>query len=691
MSYSLGIDLGTTYTAAAAVRDGRAEMVSLGDRGAAIPSVVFLKEDETLLTGDAANRRAVTEPGRVAREFKRRIGDPTPIMVGGSPLSADSLTSKLLRWTVDAVAKQEGGAPASVVVCHPANWGQFKTDLLRQAIAQAGLEGATTITEPEAAAVYYASQERIEPGTTIAVYDLGGGTFDSVVLRKTAGGFEVLGKPEGVERLGGVDFDEAVFQHVRSSLGGSLEELDPADPVSVAAVQRLRADCVEAKETLSTDTDVAIPVLLPNVQTEVRLTRTEFEAMIRPALGDSISALKRAIASAGLEPSAIDVVLLVGGSSRIPLVAQTVSAELGRPVRVDAHPKHAIALGAALAASPAAAAVADEVMPEIAVASPADSELAAMFSDDAAPAVLPPESQTPRETAAEMAPPVGLESSGKAGKVVAAVVVILLLIGGGAGWWFFMGPGSKSTAAGTPLPSASGPVSPAPSHTKSPEPTATGSPGGGAGTGAGPAITASGTELLAGDQSVIPFGPDAPCEDLVAGSTNGSCLQSEMAGGTAYVLISREPTAGCCESTKVDVVTYDATAGGWVVWLQAEDPDGSKWASVDAVNWDMMKDGKFVMIVAFHGQGSGSILSYNMVVFPAGGHPTVGAHPDPSSHGAAHLEGHQIDEYRAEYPNGEPDCCPPYFLHRTIRYVNGAFRVTFTEQVDPSAVPASDL
>ena len=108
---------------------------------------------------------------------------------------------------------------------------------------------------------------------------------------------------------------------------------------------------MRAKEALSSDTDVSIPVLLPNVSTEIRLTRAELEAMVRPALYDSIEALKRALRSANTTADQLQAVLLVGGSSRMPIVAQLVGAELGRPVAVDAHPKHAVALGAALLAS----------------------------------------------------------------------------------------------------------------------------------------------------------------------------------------------------------------------------------------------------------------------------------------------------------------------------------------------------
>jgi actin-like ATPase involved in cell morphogenesis len=350
--YALGIDLGTTFTAAATLRDRHAEIASLGSRAAAIPSVVLLREDETFVTGETANRRGLTEPHRVAREFKRRLGDTTPILLGGVPYSAEALMARLLRSVVEEVSRREGGQPSAICVSHPANWGPYKTDLLRQAVRMSGLEQPVTLTtEPEAAAAFYAQQQRIEPGSVVAVYDLGGGTFDAAVLRKTATGFEILGQPEGIERLGGIDFDAAVFSHVAKALGGRLSELDEDDPATIAAVARLREEVTEAKEALSSDTDVSIPVLLPNLTTEVRLTRAELEAMVRPALYDSIEALKRALRSAGVTPDELHSVLLVGGSSRMPLVAQMVGAELGRPVVVDAHPKHAVALGAAWLAS----------------------------------------------------------------------------------------------------------------------------------------------------------------------------------------------------------------------------------------------------------------------------------------------------------------------------------------------------
>jgi actin-like ATPase involved in cell morphogenesis len=354
MTYLLGIDVGTTRTAAAICRPGsrEAEIVNLGDRSSAVPSVLFIGTDGSVLVGDAAERRAVTDPDRVVREFKRRIGDPTPLNVAGRAWPAQELAARLVRWVVDRVAEREGGPATRIAVTHPASWGTHKKDLLGSALAAQGLK-VVFLAEPQAAALHYASAERVEPGSTIAVYDLGGGTFDAAVVHKdTSAGFALVGRPEGLERLGGIDFDQAVFDHVRAGMPGAFDALDDADPAVLAAVARVRRDCTEAKEALSADTEVSIPVLLPEARGSVRLHRSEFEQMIHAQVEDTVAALRRAISSAGFTPEQLSAVLLVGGSSRVPLVSQLVSEELGRPVAVDADPKNAIAKGAALALTP---------------------------------------------------------------------------------------------------------------------------------------------------------------------------------------------------------------------------------------------------------------------------------------------------------------------------------------------------
>ena len=352
--FVLGIDLGTTYSAAAIGRGSTVEACVLGTIAAQIPSVVLHREDSEILTGEAAERRAGNEPTRAAREFKRRLGDPVPIIVGGTPYGAEALMAEMLEAIVRQVTEREGDSPTTIVLTHPANYGEYKRGLLHEAALLAGLDldRVRLITEPEAAAIAYAHQQRIDPGEIIAVYDFGGGTFDAAVVRDTAEGFELIGTPEGMERLGGIDFDQAVLSHVDTVLDGLVSSADSSDAQVVAGQARLRDDCRRAKEALSNDTDATIAVAIPGVQTAVRLTRDELEQMVRPRIAETVKALERTIASAGITTNEVSRVLLVGGSSRMPIVAQVIRESIDRPVSVDADPKLTIAIGAALSAMP---------------------------------------------------------------------------------------------------------------------------------------------------------------------------------------------------------------------------------------------------------------------------------------------------------------------------------------------------
>ncbi|MDT7579164.1 MAG: molecular chaperone DnaK, partial [Pseudonocardiales bacterium] len=295
----------------------------------------------------------VSSPERVGREFKRRLGDPTPVMLGGAPHAVTALLAALLSDAVSRVSAIEGAAPDRVVLTHPANWGPYRRELFDEVPQLAGLDEAWMVTEPEAAAAHYAAARHLRDGDTVAVYDLGGGTFDATVLRKRAIGIDILGTPEGIERLGGVDFDDAILAHINYTSGGALSELDMSNPQTGIALARLRQDCILAKEALSVDTEATIPVFLPNRHFDVRLTRTEFEDMIRAQVESTIGALSRTLRSANVEPSDLSAVLLVGGSSRIPLVGRMITEALDRPTLIDAHPKYAVALGAAMLAAEA--------------------------------------------------------------------------------------------------------------------------------------------------------------------------------------------------------------------------------------------------------------------------------------------------------------------------------------------------
>ena len=354
MGYSLGVDLGTTFVAAAIASDTRIEMFTLGDRSVVAPATVYVRDDGTLVTGEAASLRAVSKPDRVSREFKRRLGNPTPVILGGQPHAVTELLGALLHDVVAKVEETEGTPPDHVVLTHPANWGPFRRALFEEVPQHAGLASPAMVTEPEAAAAHYAASRQLVDGETVAVYDLGGGTFDATILRKLPKGVEILGTPEGIERLGGVDFDEAILSFVDYAADGSLSELDLRDPQTTVALARLRQDCVMAKEALSVDTETVIPVFLPGRHFDVRISRSEFEDLIRAPIESTIGTLLRTLQSAQVEPSDLSAVLLVGGSSRIPLVARMVSAELGRRTVVDTHPKYAVALGAATLAAEAA-------------------------------------------------------------------------------------------------------------------------------------------------------------------------------------------------------------------------------------------------------------------------------------------------------------------------------------------------
>ena len=238
MAYSLGIDLGTTYSAAATARGDRLEIFQLGERAATIPSIVVLRADGEVLTGDAAERRALAEPTRTAprvqapprrpdadhpgRHAVRRRGAARP------PAAGD-------RRPGHRAARRPARTRS---LCDPP--GELRRVQDRPApsrpIRQADIANVTLLTEPEAAAVHYARQERVPAGAVIAVYDFGGGTFDATILRKTETGFEQLGRPEGMERLGGIDFDEALFTQRRWPWSGRpASRSTPNDPATLAA------------------------------------------------------------------------------------------------------------------------------------------------------------------------------------------------------------------------------------------------------------------------------------------------------------------------------------------------------------------------------------------------------------------------------------------------------------------------
>ena len=300
--------------------------------------------------------RALGEPGRVARQFIRRVGDDTPLLLGEVSLTAEALAASFVSFVLGMVMVDQP-VPRVASSPTPAELGAYRVTALCSALCPEGLEEESLLP-----AVPRASQcagvrhgAPVAPGDLVAVYDLGGSGLDAAVVRRLAGGeFALAGRAEEVE-VGGLDFDELVFEHVRTALGEQWTALDATDPAVLAGVARLRRACTAAKEQLSADTETWIPVAIPGIDAgvggAVRLVRAELEEMIRPAVEETAAALLRAVSSAGVEPDDLAAVLLAGGSARIPLVTQVVSEVLGRPVTVADRPKADTVAGAALAAA----------------------------------------------------------------------------------------------------------------------------------------------------------------------------------------------------------------------------------------------------------------------------------------------------------------------------------------------------
>lgn len=353
VSYLLGIDLGATSVTAAVLRTGgAAESVRLGGRDGSdvLPAVLVATPGGDLLCGEPARRRAPAEPHRVARGFLDRVGDPTPLSLGGFAYAAEDLCARLVRVLVDEVSTRHGGPPSRIGVTCPVGWGRHKRDLLAAALRRRGLT-VSLVTAPQAVAL--AHRAVVPAGGPLAVVDLGGNGTTATVLAAAAPG--VL--PDAVGRTltcrtGGADVDDAVFAFVRSSspaTAAAFDALDPDDPRTVAALTSLRDECRAAKQLLSRDTVATVPVELPGLRTAVRIHRSDLDELTRPLLEPVTDLVQDVVAAA---PDA--EVLLAGGAARMPVVVQAVSAALGRPVAVVADPVADAARGAALAVAPGA-------------------------------------------------------------------------------------------------------------------------------------------------------------------------------------------------------------------------------------------------------------------------------------------------------------------------------------------------
>ncbi|GAA1521835.1 hypothetical protein GCM10009827_042290 [Dactylosporangium maewongense] len=352
----LGVDLGTTHTVAALTSaDGRSQPL-LFDASFLLPSSVFAEVDGHLLTGKDAERSARLDPSRFEPNPKRRIDDGT-VLLGPRDYPVSDLLAAVLRRTADEASRVLGIMPVRTVLTYPANWATHRRSVLADAAARAGMPAPILVPEPIAAAAYFTTVmgRQIAPGGVLVVYDFGGGTFDTSVLRRRPdGGWDVLAS-DGLPDVGGVDLDAALLADVGQSLAmGNAEQwrqlTDPTDDISRRRSFLLREDVRTAKEQLSRTSSAGVHV--PLFEVDLHVTRAEFEQVSRPYLQRTVDLTANTLQRAGVRTDQIAGLFLVGGSSRIPMVSTLLHQRLGVAPTIIEQPELVVALGSAIAAMP---------------------------------------------------------------------------------------------------------------------------------------------------------------------------------------------------------------------------------------------------------------------------------------------------------------------------------------------------
>ncbi|GGM19323.1 Hsp70 family protein [Dactylosporangium sucinum] len=358
----LGVDFGTSNTVAV-VRwpDGRSRPL-LFDGSPLLPSAVYAEPDGTIVVGRDAVHSARREPARFEPNPKRRIDEGT-VLLGDRELPVGELVAAVLRRVYDEWTRTVGGAPPDVTVTCPASWGATRRLVISDAAAAAGLGNVRMVPEPVAAAAYFTQVlgHDVPVGSVVVVHDFGAGTFDASVVARTAEGFEVLAV-DGRDDIGGIDVDNAIVAHFGTICAPEAPEgwqrlMQPATIEDRRHRRMLWDDARVAKERLSRQpaADLNIPLL----NRDVHLTREELERLAQPLIKQTVRVTQGVIRWSQLAQDRIAGVFLVGGSSRMPLVATLLHRELGNaPVAIE-QPELVVAEGGTLAgftATPASAA-----------------------------------------------------------------------------------------------------------------------------------------------------------------------------------------------------------------------------------------------------------------------------------------------------------------------------------------------
>ena len=347
MSKIIGIDLGTTNSCAAVLEAGAAKVIPNPEGGRTTPSVVAFKKGEKIV-GESAKRQALTNPNTVS-SIKRKMGTSEKVELEGKKYTPEEISAMILSYIKDYAESYLGEKVTKAVITVPAYFNDAQRQATKNAGKIAGLEVERIINEPTAAALAYGLEK--DEGQTILVYDLGGGTFDVSILELGDGVFEVKATA-GNNHLGGDDFDERIIEYL-------VKEFKKENGVDLSkdkmAMQRLKEVAEKAKKDLSgmVSTQVSAPFIAKGddgepLHLDMTSTRAKFEDLISDLVESTLDPVKKALKDAKMTKKDIDKVILVGGSTRVPMVYDLITKELGKDPSREVNPDEVVAMGAAI-------------------------------------------------------------------------------------------------------------------------------------------------------------------------------------------------------------------------------------------------------------------------------------------------------------------------------------------------------
>ena len=347
MSKIIGIDLGTTNSCVAIYDGGEAKVIANPEGNRTTPSVVSSKKGE-IIVGQKAKNQMVTNPDTVY-SVKRYMGTDKKIKFNGKDYTPQEISAMILSDLKNTAESYLGEKVDRAVITVPAYFDDSQRQATKDAGKIAGLTVERIINEPTAAALAY-GLDKDEGLHTILVYDLGGGTFDVSIMELGDGVFEVL-STSGNNKLGGDDFDERIVEYL-------VNEFKKENGIDLSsdkmAMQRLKDAAEKAKKDLSgmSSTQVSLPFISQGeegpLHLEINLTRAKFEDLIRDLVESTLKPVRTALKDAKLEAKDIDKVILVGGSTRIPMVQELIKKELGKEPHKGVNPDEVVAMGAAI-------------------------------------------------------------------------------------------------------------------------------------------------------------------------------------------------------------------------------------------------------------------------------------------------------------------------------------------------------